>query len=83
MPLVCTESGRNIHRKSEKRASSDMSRHGSWNNKIEGNYICIQLYGYWQVVWNAFHFLFGSHADLSAVAQTRPYGLRQGLGADS
>ena len=28
-------------------------------------------------------FLFGSHAYLSAVAQTRPYGLKHGLDADS
>lgn len=28
-------------------------------------------------------FLFDSHADLSAVALTHPYGFKQGLGADS
>ena len=30
---------------------------------------------------NVFRFLFGSHTYLPAVALTRPYGLRQGLGA--
>ena len=33
--------------------------------------------------YDSLYFLFGSHAYLSAVAQTRPYGLRHGLDADS
>ena len=33
--------------------------------------------------YDLLYFLFGSHAYLSAVAQTRPYGLKHGLDADS
>ena len=33
--------------------------------------------------YDPLYFLFGSHAYSSAVAQTRPYGLKHGLGADS
>ena len=49
-------------------------------------YVALSVFLIWQsgvFYYDSLYFLFGSHAYLSAVAQTRPYGLRHGLDADS